>query len=85
MEILFFFFLFFQGSTIIFPFWDLFRNADEFDDPGSFKPERFISKEAKHTKVINFGLGKVKFKKLEHFVAFRSTTYVIDSDLRIQI
>ncbi|KAK7595485.1 hypothetical protein V9T40_013310 [Parthenolecanium corni] len=46
-----------KGTMIIFPFWDMLRNPDEFDDPNSFKPERFASKETK-SKVIAFGLGK---------------------------
>lgn len=46
---------------IIFPFWDMLRNPDEFDDPNSFKPERFASKETK-SKVIAFGLGKFLFR-----------------------
>lgn len=37
----------------------MFRNANDFDDPLSFKPERFALKETK-SKIIGFGLGKDK-------------------------
>lgn len=51
---------------ILIPLWDVFKNADKFDDPDSFKPERFTSTDVK-SKIISFGLGMFQLEVVTSF------------------
>ncbi|GJN25733.1 hypothetical protein PR202_gb13599 [Eleusine coracana subsp. coracana] len=51
-----------QGATIVPNIWAVHRNADVWDDPGKFEPQRFINRESdlsgKDSKLIPFGGGR---------------------------